>query len=42
MTISLGGTLVRPGDTRKSLVARADALLYQSKTEGRDRVTLGL
>ncbi|MBN1630361.1 MAG: GGDEF domain-containing protein [Thermoleophilia bacterium] len=42
VTISLGATLVQPSDTRESLVARADALLYQSKTEGRDRVTLGL
>lgn len=40
VTISLGATLVRPGDTRESLVARADSLLYRSKTAGRNRYTL--
>lgn len=40
VTISLGATLLRPGDTRESLVARADALLYRSKTTGRNRYTL--
>jgi diguanylate cyclase (GGDEF)-like protein/PAS domain S-box-containing protein len=40
VTISLGATLIRPADTRESLVARADALLYRSKSAGRDRYTL--
>jgi diguanylate cyclase (GGDEF)-like protein/PAS domain S-box-containing protein len=40
VTISLGATLIRSDDTRESLVARADALLYRSKSEGRDRYTL--
>lgn len=40
VTVSLGGTLMRPDDDRESLVARADALMYQSKTNGRDRVTV--
>ncbi len=39
VTISLGATLVRPGDDAASLVARADHLLYQSKDSGRNRVT---
>lgn len=42
VTISLGATLLRPYDTRDSLVARADALLYRSKSEGRNRYTLEL
>lgn len=40
MTASFGVTGLRPGDlSLASLVARADRALYQSKTEGRDRVT---
>jgi diguanylate cyclase (GGDEF)-like protein/PAS domain S-box-containing protein len=41
VTISIGATLMRPNDDRDSLVARADALMYRSKQEGRDRVTTG-
>jgi diguanylate cyclase (GGDEF)-like protein len=40
VTISLGATLLRPDDTPHSVVARADALLYESKAEGRNRYTL--
>jgi diguanylate cyclase (GGDEF)-like protein/PAS domain S-box-containing protein len=40
-TISLGATVVQAGDTLDSLLARADQLMYQSKKDGRDRVTLG-
>ena len=40
VTISLGATLLRSGDTPQSVVARADALLYESKAEGRNRITL--
>jgi diguanylate cyclase (GGDEF)-like protein len=40
LTISLGGTFVAPGDTAERVVRRADALMYQSKAAGRDRVTL--
>jgi diguanylate cyclase (GGDEF)-like protein/PAS domain S-box-containing protein len=39
VTVSMGGTLLRPGDTRRTVVARADRLLYQSKAGGRDRLT---
>ena len=40
-TISLGATLALPDDTPESLIARADALMYQTKEAGRNRVTLG-
>ncbi|OFW62112.1 MAG: hypothetical protein A2133_05425 [Actinobacteria bacterium RBG_16_64_13] len=40
VTISLGATLVKPEDTAQTLVARADELLYKSKSEGRNRYTL--
>ncbi len=39
VTVSIGATLMRAHDTRESLVQRADALMYRSKQEGRDRVT---
>jgi diguanylate cyclase (GGDEF)-like protein/PAS domain S-box-containing protein len=35
---SFGVTQVRPGDTRESLLARADAALYDAKAAGRNRV----
>lgn len=41
VTVSVGGTLLLPDDTPESLVARADALMYQSKQAGRNRVTIG-
>ena len=40
VTISLGATLYRPGDTLDTLIARADALMYQSKSRGRNCVTV--
>jgi diguanylate cyclase (GGDEF)-like protein/PAS domain S-box-containing protein len=40
-TISIGGTLVRNTDTIDSLVDRADRLMYQSKANGRNRITIG-
>ncbi len=39
VTVSIGATAVRSGDTAADLVARADQLMYASKTGGRDRVT---
>ncbi len=39
VTASIGVTTVRPGDTAEELIARADRLLYESKSNGRDRVT---
>jgi diguanylate cyclase (GGDEF)-like protein/PAS domain S-box-containing protein len=41
VTISIGGTLLQPGDTPEQLVQRADELMYQSKQAGRNRVTIG-
>ena len=41
VTISIGATVVKPDDSVDDLVKRADTLLYQSKENGRDRVTLG-
>lgn len=37
ITFSAGITAFRAGDTQESLFARADALLYRAKNEGRDR-----
>ncbi len=39
VTISIGATLVRTEDTLQSLVERADRLMYESKRQGRNRVT---
>jgi diguanylate cyclase (GGDEF)-like protein len=41
VTVSIGGTLARPGDTLETLVSRSDNLMYQSKKEGKNRITLG-
>ena len=41
VTISIGGTLLLPGDTPETLVQRADQLMYRSKQAGRNRVTVG-
>lgn len=40
VTISVGGTLARSGETPKEAVERADRLMYRSKEEGRNRCTL--
>ncbi len=39
VTVSIGATFARLDDTAEGLVLRADRLMYQSKKEGRDRVT---
>jgi diguanylate cyclase (GGDEF)-like protein/PAS domain S-box-containing protein len=41
VTVSLGATLLRADDSPESLVHRADQLMYESKTAGRDRVSAG-
>lgn len=38
VTITLGATRIRPGDTLETLVDRADRLMYQGKQAGRNRV----
>lgn len=42
LSVSMGGTLVAPGDTIELMLARADGLMYGSKASGRDRVTLDI
>jgi len=41
VTITLGATMVRPGDTIESVVKRADQLMYAGKQAGRNRVHFG-
>ncbi|MFO7570494.1 MAG: GGDEF domain-containing protein [Smithellaceae bacterium] len=41
VTVSMGATLVRPDETVETLIKRADRLLYQSKDNGRNCLTLG-
>jgi diguanylate cyclase (GGDEF)-like protein len=41
VNISIGGTMLCPGDTPESLIQRADELMYRSKQAGRNRVTIG-
>ncbi len=40
VTLSIGGVLAKPGESAADLLRRADALLYRSKSEGRDRLTI--
>lgn len=39
VTISVGVTPVRPGDTAQTITQRADKLMYESKHRGKNRVT---
>lgn len=41
VTVSVGATMAMKGDSCKSLVKRADALMYKSKNTGRNCVTVG-
>jgi diguanylate cyclase (GGDEF)-like protein/PAS domain S-box-containing protein len=41
VTVSVGATLMKPGDSPQSLVRRADDLMYFSKSVGRNLVTVG-
>ena len=40
ITISIGATIAQPTDNIQSLLKRADELLYKSKQDGRNRVTI--
>ncbi len=39
VTVSVGATLLREDDTLESAIQRADQLMYQSKSDGRNRVS---
>jgi len=41
VTVSIGGTILRHGDTRDALIRRADGLMYEGKARGRNTVVLG-
>lgn len=41
VTVSIGAAMAEPEDSLESLIRRADKLMYQSKSEGRNRVTVG-
>ena len=40
LTVSVGATLVRPGETADELVHRADLLMYECKKNGRNRAKI--
>jgi diguanylate cyclase (GGDEF)-like protein/PAS domain S-box-containing protein len=41
LSLSVGVTLAHPGDDVRSLLLRVDKLMYQSKSNGRNRATIG-
>lgn len=41
VTVSIGATLVRSDDTPQTVIQRADNLMYESKTKGRNMVSFG-
>jgi diguanylate cyclase (GGDEF)-like protein len=41
VTVSIGATSVNADDGTESLIKRADSLLYESKRQGRNRLTFG-
>lgn len=41
VTISIGGACPVEGDSPEKLLKRADSMMYKSKQDGRDRVTIG-
>ncbi len=42
VTVSIGATLAKPDDTSETLLNRADQLMYQSKTDGRNKVSINI
>lgn len=40
VTVSVGGTLYKPNESIKSIIARADKAMYESKKTGRNKVTI--
>ena len=41
VTVSMGATLAKRGESLNDVVSRADALMYRSKKSGKNRVTVG-
>jgi diguanylate cyclase (GGDEF)-like protein/PAS domain S-box-containing protein len=41
-TLSIGAAVAKPGDTAGSIIKRVDELMYQSKTNGRNTVTMAI
>ncbi len=41
VSISIGATIMRDDDNMETLIKRADTLLYESKRQGRNRLTMG-
>ena len=41
VTVSGGGTVVKSGEDTESVLKRVDDLLYRSKAEGKNRITIG-
>lgn len=41
VTVSIGATMVNDNDNVETLIKRADMLMYESKKEGKNRLTLG-
>ena len=41
VTASIGGTVLRKGDTDEDIIKRADRLMYEAKTSGRNRFIIG-
>jgi diguanylate cyclase (GGDEF)-like protein len=42
VTVSIGATVARVGDTIETLVERADKLMFESKRRGRNQVSIEL
>jgi diguanylate cyclase (GGDEF)-like protein len=42
VTLSIGATVLRPGDTVESLITRADKALYRAKERGKDQLEVEL
>lgn len=41
VTVSIGATMAKLGETPETLTARADSLMYRSKKDGKNRTTIG-
>ncbi len=41
VTVSIGGTVIQEGDTKKTVLDRADTEMYQCKETGKNRIRIG-